>query len=122
MGDENKRDRIKTLEHFFGDLAEKISHESKATMAIGTMLADLVDELGNMISGTMEKANVLAKDALRLVDEMQTAVENRDNDLWDRVSREAYLLQGRISAYMEIATELQQLGSRVGRRSLETKH
>lgn len=122
MGDENKRDRIKTLEHFFGDLAEKISHESKATMAVGTMLTDLVDELGNMILGIMEKAKVLSEDALRLVDEMNTAVDNRDTDLWDRVSRQTYLLQGRIDAYIEISTELREMGSRVGRRSLETKH
>ena len=122
MGEEKQREKIETLEEFFRDLTMKIQHDSKANLAVGTMLTDLVDELGQLIKGLNSRAGILAKDALRLVNEMDLAVCNRDHERWDEVTKDTYILQGRIQAYMEVAVELAELGNKVGRRSIETKH
>ena len=111
-----------TLEEFLASMAEKVQRDSQATLKVGTMLTDLVDELGAMIKDLFTKALVKSEAAKELASEMRAAVDAQDHDRWDEASKKAYVLQGEISAYMEIANQLQTLGANVVGREDETKH
>lgn len=112
----------KTLKEFFDDIAIKVEKQSSGALAVGTMLTDLVDELGTLIKALHGRAMELSKEALETTEKMRSAVDAQDHDAWDKSSQRVFELKGRIEAYMEVAGDLQNLGVKVGRRSLETKH
>ena len=86
------------------------------------MLTDLVDELGTLIKALHSRAKGASLEALKLTEKMRSAVDAQDHDAWDNNSQRVFELKGRIEAYMQVVKDLQDLGTKVARRSIETKH
>ncbi len=112
----------KTLKDFFDQIAIKVEKQTTGSLAVGTMLTDLVDELGTLIKTLHCRAMELSKEALELTQKMREAVDAQDHDAWEKSSQRVFELKGRIEAYVEVVGDLQNLGTKVARRSIETKH
>lgn len=111
-----------TLEQFLEGLAARIDDQNAGALAVGSMLTDLVDELGQLIKRFHEKALASSVEAKEILQRMAEAVKARDHERWDQANQDVHEIKGRINAYMEISQELQDLGMRVGGRPNETKH
>lgn len=111
-----------TLLKFLEGLNEKIAKQDKGTLAIGSMLTDLVDELSQIVKGMHVKAIKLSAECRIKLDEMSVAVSERDTVMYDKASQEVFELKGMITAYLDMAEQLSTMGERVGRRPYETKH
>jgi len=119
----NQKDKqIQNLENFLRSLNERIEKQTEGHTQVATMLTDLVDELGILIKGFYDRALECSSQATTVLVELNEAIRVRDNDRWEDFNMRAWILKGKIDAYLESAELTQELCEKVVGRKDETKH